>query len=172
VGHTHEDIDATFGRWSMKLHKNDYPTLPSLMESFILLDPNSQKIIPSLIKEVPAFKEFIQPFIASGRDRLIGHTRGQQFKFSMLNGEPVMQYKILCTNLLWKLEGGIKLWKLDSDRKQMWPRGEPGAAPPIPMKNQDDIIKGLSTFIGLWESLVERDPSGSYARSQNDLILY
>jgi hypothetical protein len=44
--------------------------------------------------------------------------------------------------------------------------------PPIPMKNQDDIIKGLSSFIGLWESLVERDPSGSYARSHNDLILY
>jgi hypothetical protein len=59
VGHTHEDIDATFGRWSMKLHENDYPTLPLLMESFTLLDPNSQKIIPPLIKEVPAFKEFI-----------------------------------------------------------------------------------------------------------------
>jgi hypothetical protein len=49
---------------------------------------------------------------------------------------------------------------------------EPGAAPPIPMKNQDDIIKGLSSFIGLWESLAERDPSDSYARSHNDLILY
>jgi hypothetical protein len=40
VGHTHEDIDATFGRWSMKLHKNDYLTLPLLMKSFMLLDPN------------------------------------------------------------------------------------------------------------------------------------
>jgi hypothetical protein len=59
VGHTHEDIDATFGRWSMKLHESDYPTLPSLMESFMLLDPNSQNIIPSLIEEVPTFKEFI-----------------------------------------------------------------------------------------------------------------
>jgi hypothetical protein len=108
MGHTHEDIDATFGRWSMKLHKNDYPTLPSLMESFMLLDPNSQKIIPSLIEEVPTFKEFIQSFIASGRDRLIGYTRGQHLKFSMPNGEPVMQYRILCTDPLWKPEGGIK----------------------------------------------------------------
>jgi hypothetical protein len=76
VEHTHEDIDATFGRWSMKLHENDYPTLPSLMKSFMLLDPNSQKIIPSLIEEVPAFKDFIKLFIASGRDKLIGHTGG------------------------------------------------------------------------------------------------
>jgi hypothetical protein len=28
VGHTHEDIDALFGRWSWKLKANDYPTLP------------------------------------------------------------------------------------------------------------------------------------------------
>jgi hypothetical protein len=156
----------------MKLHENDYPMLPSLMESFMLLDPNSQKIIPSLIEEVPIFKEFIQSFIASGRDKLIGHTRGQQFKFSIFNGKPVMQYKILCTDPLWKLEGGIKLWKLDSDRKQVWPCGEPGAAPPIPMKNQDDIIKELSSLIGLWESLAEKDPSSLYARSHNDLIVY
>jgi hypothetical protein len=56
----------------------------------MLLDPNSQKIIPSLIEEIPAFKDFIKLFIASGRDKLIGHIRGQQFKFSMLNGEPIM----------------------------------------------------------------------------------
>ena len=31
VGHTHKDIDTTFARWSMKLHKNNYPTIPSLI---------------------------------------------------------------------------------------------------------------------------------------------
>jgi hypothetical protein len=172
VGHTHEDIDATFGRWSMKLHENDYPTLPSLMKSFMLLDPNSQKIIPSLIEEVPEFKDFIKPFIASGRDKLIGHTRGQQFKFSMHNGEPIMQYKILCTDLLWKPDIGINLWKLDSDGKQVWPHGEPTPAPPIPMKKEDNIIKGLSSFIDLWESLAQRDHTGSYGRSHGDFIMY
>jgi hypothetical protein len=83
VDHTHEDIDATFGRWSMKLRENDYPTIPSLMKSFMLVDPKSHKIIPLLIEEVLAFKDFINPFIARGRDKLIGHTRGQQFKFPM-----------------------------------------------------------------------------------------
>jgi hypothetical protein len=90
VSHTHEDIDATFGRWNMKLHENDYPTIPSLMKSFMLVDPKLHKIIPSLIEEVPTFKDFINPFIVRGRDKLIGHTRGQQFKFSMQDGEPIM----------------------------------------------------------------------------------
>jgi hypothetical protein len=35
VGHTHEDIDAMFGRWSWKLKASDYPTLPLLMKSFM-----------------------------------------------------------------------------------------------------------------------------------------
>jgi hypothetical protein len=83
VRHTHEDIGTTFGGWSMRLRENNYPTILTLMKSFILIDLKSHKIIPSLIEEVPTFKDFIKPFIARGRDKLIGHTRGQQFKFSM-----------------------------------------------------------------------------------------
>jgi hypothetical protein len=83
-----------------------------------------------------------------------------------------MQYKIMCTYSLWKPDTGIKLWKVDSDGKQVWPRGEPTPAPPIPMKNEDDFIKGLSSFIDLWESLAQRDHTGSYARSHGDLIIY
>jgi hypothetical protein len=90
----------------------------------------------------------------------------------MLNGKPIIQYKILCTNSLWKPEGGIKLWKLDSAGKQVWPRGDLAAAPPILMKNQEDIIKRLSSFIDFWESLAQRDHTGLYARSQNELIMY
>jgi hypothetical protein len=122
VGHMHEDIDTIFGRWSMKLRENDYPTIPSLMKSFMLVDPKSHKIIPSLIEEVPDFKDSINPFIARGRDKLIGHTRGQQFKFSMQDGEPIMQYKILYTDSLWKLDAGIKLWRIDANGKQMLPK--------------------------------------------------
>ena len=58
----------------MKLCKNDYPTIPSLIKSFMLVDSKSHKIIPSLIEEVPDFKNFINLFIARGRDKLIGYT--------------------------------------------------------------------------------------------------
>ena len=35
VGHTHDDIDALFGRWSMKLKKENFPTVLLLMKSFM-----------------------------------------------------------------------------------------------------------------------------------------
>ena len=39
VGHTHDDIDAFFGRWSYKLKGTDYPSLPLMMKS--LMDTKS-----------------------------------------------------------------------------------------------------------------------------------
>jgi hypothetical protein len=57
VGHTHDDIDALFGRWSMSLRKENFPTIPLLMKSFMELE--SVLMIPHLIEEVPDFKGFI-----------------------------------------------------------------------------------------------------------------
>ena len=75
VGHTHDDIDALFGRWSYKLGGADYPTLPLLMKSF--MDTESWPIIPHLIEEVPDFKKFVEGYLCIGRDALIGHTNAQ-----------------------------------------------------------------------------------------------
>ena len=102
VGHTHEDIDASFERWGMKLREKDHPTLPSLMQSHMEVDTNTGPVIPHLIEEVLDFKSFIMPYLAKDGDTLIGHTRSQQFKFSMHQGEPIMEYKILCTSESWK----------------------------------------------------------------------
>ena len=35
IGHTHEDIDAMFGKWSRRFRENDYPILPMLVKSFM-----------------------------------------------------------------------------------------------------------------------------------------
>jgi hypothetical protein len=35
VCHTHDDIDALFGRWSMSLRKENFLTIPLLMKSFM-----------------------------------------------------------------------------------------------------------------------------------------
>ena len=40
VRHTHDDIDALFGRWSMLLKKDNFPTIPLLMKSFMEVDPS------------------------------------------------------------------------------------------------------------------------------------
>ena len=50
VGHTHDDIDALFGRWSMLLKKENFPTIPALMKSFMNME--SIPTIPHLIEEV------------------------------------------------------------------------------------------------------------------------
>ena len=35
VGHMHDDIDASFGCWSMKLHEEDFSTIPLLLKSYM-----------------------------------------------------------------------------------------------------------------------------------------
>ena len=61
----------------MKLHENDYLTMPLLMKSFMDLD--TTPIIPSLIEEVPDFKAFIQNCISE--DDLMGQSKSRQFLF-------------------------------------------------------------------------------------------
>ena len=75
VGHMHDDIDALFGRWSYKLRGTNYPTLPLLMKSF--MDTESCLVIPHLIEEVPDFKKFVEGYLCTGRDALLGHTNAQ-----------------------------------------------------------------------------------------------
>ena len=72
VGHTHDDIDALFGRWSMKLHEKDFSTISMLMKSYMDLD--NVPVIPHMIEEIPNFKPFIKPYMLRGGDRLVGHT--------------------------------------------------------------------------------------------------
>jgi hypothetical protein len=68
VGYTHDDIDASFGRWSYKLKANDYPMLPMLMKLFI--DVEKQPVIPHLIEEVLNFKAFVNGYLCSSNDTL------------------------------------------------------------------------------------------------------
>ena len=105
VGHTHEDIDALFGRWSTRLKTRDYPTLPLLMKSF--MDCETEPVIPHLIEEVPNFKAFVEGYLGRGGQNLEGHSKMQQFKFHMdPSGWPVMEYKHMCTDKKWLPEDG------------------------------------------------------------------
>ena len=73
VGHTHDDIDALFGRWSMALRKESFPTVPLFMKSF--MKNETVPTIPHLIQEVPAFKKFIADWILDGEESLMGNTK-------------------------------------------------------------------------------------------------
>jgi hypothetical protein len=94
----------------MKLRENDYPTIPLLMKSY--MDMDDTPVIPTLIEEVPDFKSFVRPYISN--DTLVGHTKGRQFLFYKgQNGDPLMQYKLRCTDVKWLPEEGIQLWQVD-----------------------------------------------------------
>ena len=146
VGHTNDDIDAFFGRWSMKLHEEDFLTILLLMKSYI--DLNNVPIIPHLIEKVSDFKTFIKPFILKGGDRLVDYTKAQQFRFYMRDGDlPAMQFKILCTSPNWGSEEMILVWHQNEDDKCTLFDGEPKPCTPNPMRNGPKIIKGISGFV-------------------------
>jgi hypothetical protein len=181
VGHTHDDIDALFGRWSMLLRKESFPTIPLLMKSFMTNE--SAATIPHLIQEVPDFKKFIQEWILDGDEALQGHTKAHQFKFYLdASGCPVMKYKILCQDVDWLPRGGegsgIKLWKEDSMGRSLWPRGEPDALQPSAMRHFPEVVKGLSGFIDHWEQSSREsfearrcyEPLSSYWRDVRDAM--
>jgi hypothetical protein len=173
VGHTHEDIDALFGRWSMRLRKHDYPTVPLLMKSF--MDGESIPVVPHLIQEVPDFKGFIDPCICKKGEALEGHTTAQAFKFYRNpNGWPLMQYKRYCTDAEWlpKEGGGIRLWREDNEGKPILPTGEPNALAPQQMRNHSEITKGIGGFINLWETVSAEDITGEYRKTHEHLIQY
>ena len=172
IGHTHEDIDAMFGRCNRRLRENDYPTLPMLMKSF--MDVETKPVIPHLIKEVPNFKAFVDGYLCSGKDALLGHTNAQQFKFYKDdNGWPLMQYKLWLASSDWlpKENGDIWLWQEIVDGRPKLPSSSLVSLGPHKMKNFDEITKGLCGFVNLWDTMVNKDISSEFRR-RNELLSY
>ena len=77
VGHTHEDIDAMFSRFSERLQTKMTSTFPHLMEHFQKCE--SLAPAPFLMTQVPDFKTFIQGYLCDGQDSLVGHSKPLQF---------------------------------------------------------------------------------------------
>ena len=61
-----------------------------------------------------------------GGDRLVGHTKTQQFRFYMRDdGVTAMQFKLLCTTPNWDSYEGILMWRQDKDENCLLSGGEP-----------------------------------------------
>ena len=171
VGHTHDDIDASFGRWSMELREKDHPTLPLLMQSYMNME--AVPFIPHLIEEVADFKSYIKPYIGINKKQLVGHSKGRQYKFFMDdNGWPIMQYKLACTNLAWLPTEGVKLWKEDAEHKPIFPRGDPLPVKPKKMTNEAEILRGLEGYIQHWMDKSKEDGTLEYKAQMSYLVTY
>ena len=73
VEHSHDNIDASFSRRSIKLHEENFPTILFLIKLYVDLDNIS--VIPQMIEEIPNFKAFIKPYMLKGMDCLVGHRK-------------------------------------------------------------------------------------------------
>ena len=59
-----------------------------------------------------------------------------------------MKYRILCTNPDWLPKGGgIKLWQEDKEGRALLPREEPTPLSAQPMKNLEEISRGIFGFM-------------------------
>ena len=103
-----DDIDASFGWWSMQWHEENFPTIPLLMKSYMNLDNVTH--IPHMI-EVLDFEAFIKSYLQGGAQCLIRHKKAQQFQFYACDDNIVaMHYKLLYTTQDWcPLEGFFNL---------------------------------------------------------------
>jgi hypothetical protein len=92
VGHTHEDIDGTYGRMSSNLKSKDIYSLAEMMDTYRTIE-EKRVFPPTLIDKVYDFKNFLNGYIKEGKNALVGHLNVQYFRFIVLNDVPVLRYK-------------------------------------------------------------------------------
>jgi hypothetical protein len=85
-----------------------------------------------------------------------------------------MQYKLWCTDSDWlpKENGGIRLWQETTDGRPKVPSGSPVPLGSQRMRNFDEITKGLSGFVNLWDTMANEDISGEFRRRNEPLSYY
>ena len=151
VGHTHEDVDAMFSKFSESMRVKDAFTLPQMMDIFH--NSYSGHPVPSLVEEVPDFKSFLQGYIPDKEEALCGHKNPLQFRFLMIDEFPVMQYRMNPSCDDWKPTLGIKMWKSDNiTGKPLLPQGEPKHVPLYSFLQDNDMVsKGIQDYVKRWE---------------------
>jgi hypothetical protein len=85
-----------------------------------------------------------------------------------------MQYKLWCTDSEWlpKENGGIRLWQETADGRPKVPSGSPVPLGSQRMRNFDEITKGFSGFVNLWDTMANEDISGEFRRRNEPLSYY
>jgi len=151
VGHTHEDVDAMFSKFSESMRTKDAYTLPQMMDIFC--NCYSGHPVPSLVEEVPDFKSFLEGYIPDKGDALCGHKDPLQFRFLNIDGFLMMQYRMNPSKDEWKPSKGIKMWKEDSVTGQaLLPQGQPK---PVQLcsylQDNDMVVKGIKDYVNHWE---------------------
>lgn len=154
VGHTHEDVDAMFGHFSELLMRHPTYTLPELMA--LLMKARKPNPIPHFVQEVPDFKTYLEPYILTGPNALVGHLKPRLFRFYVRSdGMPCFQYKLKSMDAIWQPEEGIEMWSWTIDKHPNLPIGIPKRLPMMEMKIVDLVKEGLKKHVFFFR-LVQR----------------
>ena len=78
VGHTHEDIDGTYGRLSTKLMRKDIFSFLEIMDTYRTCE-NHNLYVPYVIDDFFDFKNFVKPHLLDGNAKLIGIKKKASF---------------------------------------------------------------------------------------------
>ena len=108
-GHTHDDVDAFFSKFSEALRRQTCYTLPQIMD--ILKGCVSAEVESTFLTEVPDWKSFIEPHLCSGKDTLIGTREPLQFQIALKDETPVIRYKMRSWHSQWLPAEGIPIFK-------------------------------------------------------------
>lgn len=194
VGHTHEDIDAFFGKLSERLRRTDIYVLADLMKAF--MDSQALTFIPEFVQEVADFKSYIKGHLHGGNNALTGLGSKHLFKFYVDDeGWPVMKYKNKATDNTWLPAGtSIRMWCDDGKGMPSLPVGDPKHVPYKFMwgeesvnanaKNHEKevakaleattkrvfILKGIEKYIDVWEVGMARN--NAYAQAMAGYVDY
>lgn len=167
VGHTHEDVDAMFGNFSETLMHHPAHCLPDLMG--LLMKARKPTPVPHFVQEVPDFKKYLEPFMLTGSNELVGHKRPRLFKLYVRHdGMPCLQYKSKVTDTDWLPEEGIEMWAWTDDGHPKLPVGLPKRLPMTEMKMLDEVKAGLQKYIefyGVVQARIgEEDGKAAFAK--------
>ena len=150
VGHTHEDIDAMFSRFSERLRIRMTFTFSHLMEHFQKC--KSLAPTPFLMTQVPDFKSFVEGYLCDGQDALVGHSKPLQFRFYMQGELLVMHYKMHLQSPDWMpRDKPVELWKKYDQGKPNLPVGCPNVVHIADyVRDSPLVIQGIKTYIDFW----------------------
>eukprot|EP00731_Ephydatia_muelleri_P038423 Em0757g1a len=98
VGHTHEDIDQMFSRFSSYLNKNDAVTPGELMEALRKSYSPEPDVHVLEQSEVFDFKAWIEPHL----EEMHNHVAPKHFIFKLVDGSLVFKYKYWATDPKWE----------------------------------------------------------------------
>ncbi|KAL3696719.1 hypothetical protein R1sor_010795 [Riccia sorocarpa] len=112
VGHTHDQIDQMFSRFSVRLRREKCFTLPSLVETIEAAYKPKPKV--TVLKESWDFTEWFRS-PTKLLESLHGITFNQQFRIEKVNAEAKMWAKQFSTDEFWLPSEGIKHLKAEPE---------------------------------------------------------